>query len=349
MAEQNVKYSKRAIFVRGGQKKFLEDVERELKIDTKGLARLVGVHRRSVNDWEREKFSIPLPVAQSLCQKTGLSLPKNIMVREPFWYASKGAKYGWQALVKKYGKIPVDEEYRKKKWREWWEKEGKFKKHPIINVFAPVSLPKRGTELAEFTGIVLGDGGVTKGQITITLNRTDDKEFALYVRNLIKQLFAISPSLYERKGENTVSIVISRSLVVKFFNDMGIPVGGKVRQQTGVPSWARDSKEFTKFCARGLFDTDGCFYVDKHRYKEKVYYNCAMNFTNRSFPILSFFKESMQELGFHPSQNTRFSISMRRENEIKRYFQEVGSSNLKHLNKFQKYFKNRYGEVPKWL
>lgn len=349
MAEQNVKYSKRVVFPQGEQKKFLESIRNKLGATTRELAKLAGVHVRSMNDWKREKFSISLIVMQRLCRKAHAPLPRNIEVKDPFWYTPKGAKTGWIAVYKKYGFVGGDPEYRKKKWYEWWEKEGKFKKHPIINVFSPIDFPEKSAKLAEFVGILLGDGGVTKGQITITLNKTDDKEFAAYVCDLIKQLFGVNPSVYNRRGENTVSIVVSRSQAVKFFNDMGIPTGGKVRQQTGVPSWIKASREFTKFCLRGLFDTDGCFYVDKHRYKEKVYHNCAMNFTNRSLPILSFFKERAQQIGFHPSQNTRFSISMRREQEIQTYFQLVGSSNPKHLNKLRKYLGDRYGEVPKWL
>lgn len=349
MVEQNVKYSKRVVFPRGEQKKFLGRIRNRLGITTRELAKLAGVHVRSMNDWKREKFSISLNSMNKLCRKIHVSLPTNIHIRDPFWYTAKGAKTGWMTVYKKYGFLGGNPEYRKKKWYEWWEREGKFKKHPIINVFSPIDFPKKSVKLAEFVGILLGDGGVTKGQITITLNKTDDKEFAAYVHNLIRQLFGVTPSVYKRKGENTVSIVVSRSRAVKFFNDMGIPIGGKVRQQTGVPSWIKASREFTKFCLRGLFDTDGCFYVDKHRYKEKIYHNCAMNFTNRSLPILSFFKENTQQLGFHPTHNTRFSVCMRREQEIRAYFQQVGSSNPKHLKKLREYLRSRYGEVPKWL
>lgn len=346
MAEQNAKYSQRIIFAPGEQKKFLETVRQELKANTKELARLAGVHVRSVNDWEREKFSIPLSAVQRFCQEASISFPRNTKVKDPFWYTSKGAKYGWEVVVKKYGKIPVDEEYRKRRWHEWWEEEGKFKRHPIINVFSPVDFPIRSAKLAEFVGILLGDGGISSRQITITLHKDDDRHFAVYVQRLAENLFGITPGFYTRK--NTVSIVISRAKLVKFFTDMDIPIGGKVRQQTGVPSWIGSSQKFTKFCLRGLFDTDGCFYIDKHRYKSKIYYNCGMSFTNRSLPLLSFFKESMQQLGFHPTQKTRFNVLLRREPEIKRYFQKVGSSNPKHLNKFQQYLQGRYGEVPKW-
>ena len=73
-----------------------------------------------------------------------------------------------------------------------------------------------------------------------------------------------------------------------------------------------------------------------------------MNFTNRSLPILNFFKDNLIKLGFHPRQKTPFSIFLRIENEINRYFKEIGSSNPKHFSKFKKYFENKFGEVPKW-
>lgn len=124
-------------------------------------------------------------------------------------------------------------------------------------------------------------------------------------------------------------------------------MGSKVKHQVDVPSWVKKSKEFTKLCLRGLFDTDGCFYIDKHHYKDKVYYNCAMNFTNRSIPILLFFRRKLEQLKFHPTRNKKFIISLRREKEIISYFQRIGTSNPKHLNKFKQFFGNKYGEVPK--
>lgn len=128
---------------------------------------------------------------------------------------------------------------------------------------------------------------------------------------------------------------------------MGLCIGSKTRSQVGVPLWIKQSSECAQACLRGFFDTDGCFYIDRHHYKDKVYYNCAMNFTNRSFPILFFFKARLEKLGFHPTHNTRFSVSLRREKEIIKYFQQIGTSNQKHLNKFRHYFKDKNGEVPK--
>jgi hypothetical protein len=342
------KFNKRAVFPRGQQSQFLEDVKNRLDISLVGLARLAGVHVRSVTDWRREKFSMSMFALEALCEEAGINLPKNIEIRDPFWYTSLGSSAGGFATYRKYGHVGGDPGYRKRKWREWWEKEGRFNPHPIINVSLPIHKPPRSVELAELTGIILGDGGITYRQVTITLHRFDDTDFVTYVRDLFCKLFNVEPSIYERRGEMALSIVVSRTELVHFLINMGLKIGGKVRQQVDIPQWIKLSDDFTKFCLRGLFDTDGCFYIDRHHYKDKVYLNCGMNFTNRSLPILNFFKAKLERFGFHPTRNTKFSISLRVEKDIVKYFEKIGSSNSKHTKKFTAYFKNKYGEVPKW-
>lgn len=351
MAKLVVKYSnyyKRAVFPKGKQKDFLKKMQVRLGLTSEKFANFAGIKVRSMSDWKREKFSMSLPALKKMCQRAKITLPKNIKIKNPFWYTSNGSFAGGIAVYKKYGCIGGDSKYRKKKWYEWWEKKGKFRKHPFINVCLPINIPKRSSELAEFVGIILGDGCISQRQISITLHKSDDWDFSMYVRNLMKQLFLVSPSLYERKRENVINIVISRSELVKFFHEMGLPTGSKVKHQTDIPLWIKKSDQFTKFCLKGLFDTDGCFYIDKHLYKGKAYYNSGMNFTNRSLPILSFFKESLKKFRFHPTQKTKFSVFLRKEEEIVKYFETIGTANKKHYKKFQEYFKNKYGGVPKW-
>jgi len=163
--------------------------------------------------------------------------------------------------------------------------------------------------LAEFVGIVLGDGNITPRQATIVLHKFDDRDFIQYVNNLFQKLFKLKPSVREIKGENIVNIVVSKTELVEFMLSVGLKIGEKVRQQIRAPYWIRKSEFFTKSCLKGLFDTDGCLYIDGHPYKDKVYFNCAMNFTNRSLPILFFFKTKLEQFGFHPTRNTKFSVS----------------------------------------
>ena len=345
MAELSTKkYSKRVIFPSGKQRVFLEQVSKRFSL--KKLASLSGVSVRSLTDWKREKFSISLFALRKICRELNISLPRDIRIESSFWYTQIGSHKGGVAVYKKYGSVGGDVEYRKQKWREWWNNTGKFKEC-FIGSRLKTYFPLKSSRLAEFVGILLGDGGITKRQISITLHKYDDQDFSIYVKSLIKQLFHVTPSLYKRRGENIVSIVVSRSELVQWLNSIGLLTGSKVKQQVDIPIWIKESASFTKACIRGLFDTDGCFYVDKHPYRKKVYENCCMNFTNRSLPILSFFKRGLDQLGFHPTQRTKFSIFLRKEKEILKYFQIIGTSNKKHCKKFQNYFKNKHGEVPK--
>lgn len=348
MAESNID-NKRVLFLEGQQRNFLDKAQAKLNLSSKEFARFLGINIRSLSDWRREEFLISLLALEKICQKLKIKLPQNIEIKKPFWYASKGAKVGGSACYKKYGRVGGDPNYRIKKWHEWWRKEGSFKKHSIISVCSKINIPKKSRDLAEFVGIILGDGGITKGQVTVTLHKFDDKDFACRVVSLFKKLFGISPSVKERKRKNAINIVASRSNLVKFLLGIGLHIGGKVRQQVGVPSWVNESKHFVRACLRGLFDTDGCFYIDHHFYKNKVYFNCGINFTNRSLPILNFFKENLEKFGFHPTQKTQFSVFLRKEEEITRYFKEIGTSNTKYLTKFKEYLKNKHGRVPKWL
>ena len=78
------------------------------------------------------------------------------------------------------------------------------------------TLPKKSNRLAEFVGILLGDGSITKNQISITLNRIVDSEFSFYVKHLVDNLFSVKSSVYERKKESVLNIVVSRIKIVKF-------------------------------------------------------------------------------------------------------------------------------------
>ena len=126
MAESEIKYPQRVRFSNGKQKKFIELAKSKLNLTTEGLAKLVGTHPRSLRDWQREKLNMSLPALKLLCLKADIPNPKNIEIIDPFWYTTRGAIAGWITVKNRYGKIPVNEEYRKKKWMEWWKIKGKY-------------------------------------------------------------------------------------------------------------------------------------------------------------------------------------------------------------------------------
>ena len=57
-----------------------------------------------------------------------------------------------------------------------------------------INIPLLSEKLAEFMGILYGDGGLTRYQVKVTFNKID-KAYAEFVTRLIKKLFSISASL----------------------------------------------------------------------------------------------------------------------------------------------------------
>ena len=259
-------------------------------------------------------------------------------IKPQYWHTALAGKKGGMIHVEKNISIGGNPVTRLQKWQEWWNLKGKFSsKNVAILQRKSVQIPPHSRELAEFVGILLGDGGISKYQITITLNWIDDQDYLLYVRNLSSHLFNMDVKITRRKNQNVGIITLSRIDLVEYFTDMGLVIGNKVRQQVQVPRWITKEIEYVKYCIRGLFDTDGSFYIDRHKYKTTTYQNAALNFTNRSIPLLSFVKENLEKLDLHPTKKTSFAIFLRRDADLQKFFEIIGTSNPKHFNKFKKY------------
>ena len=308
------------------------------------MAAIIGISTRQLGDWRRGKSTIVEKQLLLLGEKFHVVIPKPDQARTESEMKSKAGTIGAKKRMELYGN-PGTETGRKRGGRQ---SVANHKRNGVLYFTPkPVLLPKFSALLAEFIGIVLGDGGISKYQITITLHKHDDKDYAKYVKKTIETLFSVPAKTVNRTDENVVQLTISRIRVVNFLRSMEINIGSKVRQQTAVPGWITRNPSFARACVRGLFDTDGCFYVDRHLKNDALYLNGGLSFSNRSLPILRFFKESLEKLGFHPTDNGQYTIFLRRVNEIVRYFKEVGTRNVKYQHRFDEFMKSKYGRVPK--
>lgn len=325
---------KRVKFQPKEQTNFILVMQERFNANAEGLAKLVGVHPRTIRDWRREKFLMSYGALRILCKKARTATPPNIEIKSSFWYVNKGSKKGWAVVLKKYGRVPVDEEYRKKKWYEWWEKEGKFKKHPIINVCKPFKKPKPSEELAEFIGIMMGDGGMTPSQLCITLHHVDDLKFSKHVVSLIKKLFNVVPSVIHSPKDSVNDILVSRSGLVRYLNSLGLVIGNKVKQRFDIPEWIKQNGHYLRACVRGLVDTDGCLIQHRYKVNGKEYFYKKLGFTTMSAPLRQTVFEALKSWGVKPRIASDRDVRIDSISSVKRYFQIVGSHNQKHLNKY---------------
>lgn len=334
MAEQL--NSKRATFPTGKQKEFLSESKESLRIAWNELAEICGTSPRNLNDWRNEKISMSFVSVERLCRKRKCAIPKEIVLKDAYWYVTKGARAGGKAVVKKYGVVGGDPEHRKKKWREWWKTEGKLNPQSITQPW-PFKKPDFSKELAEFVGILLGDGGISENQVTVSLNRVTDGEYRVFVQRLIRKLFDVPTGLYFDKQSLAERIVISRSALVSYLTSMvGLKQGNKIGQQVDIPAWIKEDRVYSIACVRGLVDTDGCAIIHRYLSKGKAYRYKKVGFTSRSYPLLQSVSGIFSDLGIkHRIMKNGWDIRIEAKEEVEKYFQMVGTHNPKHLERYK--------------
>ncbi|OHA51531.1 MAG: hypothetical protein A3A97_03680 [Candidatus Terrybacteria bacterium RIFCSPLOWO2_01_FULL_40_23] len=333
MAEMLI--DKRVIFPRNKQRQFILLAKEKINISWGAMAEMLNVSSRTLTDWKREKFSIPLGAITALSKKSGIKIPYNIEIKEPFWYVHKGARLGGLARYKKYGSIGSSEK-RIAQWRSWWEKEGRFRKNTINNTPLSFKKPKPSDKLSELVGIIIGDGGISKYQISITLHHKDDAEYMIFVINLIKDLFEVTPAVYHDAKDSVNNIVISRKNLVKFcVEKLDLKIGNKIRQQVDIPEWIKRNKKFQIACVRGLIDTDGSVIIHKYGVNGKLYNYKKLQFTSLSRPLLLSVYKILKDLEVNPRLARQKEVWIDSKMSVKKYFDIVGSHNLKHLNRYR--------------
>lgn len=192
-----------------------------------------------------------------------------------------------------------------------------------------VVIPQPSNDLAEFIGIMLGDGGIhTPWQATITVNWLADKDYADYIANLCYSLFHIRPSIYKRKTRNAAVIRLSSTAVVEYLIKLGLHRGNKLRQGLVIPEWIMRRRSYRLACIRGLVDTDGCIFVHKHKIKGREYRNIGLTFTSYSPRLIEQVAEILAEVKIIPHITERQrDIYLYRADAVSRYLRLIGTSN----------------------
>ncbi|HCC59738.1 MAG: hypothetical protein A2402_02610 [Candidatus Staskawiczbacteria bacterium RIFOXYC1_FULL_37_43] len=329
-------YKKRAIFPKGRQSKFLLNAFNKSHLSWFELAKKINIHERTLNDWKREQYSMPIDKLKKICDIANINMP-DVVIKDPFWYVNLGAKNGGLATIKKYGRVGGDPEYRKKKWYEWWEKEGKNRKDIHIGKIKNIRIPSLSKELAEFTGIVMGDGGITQNQVMISTNSIDDKKYGYFIKKLIKKLFNVNASIYYTVRARVMIIAVSRKKLVEFCNKkLELKIGNKLKQGLDIPNWIKGNLEFEKVCVRGLIDTDGSIFNECHNINGKKYNYKRLNFTSASPELRKSVFNILQKNGLSPKIRNNRCVQIEDKAKIKEYFEIIGTHNPKHLKRYYK-------------
>ena len=255
-------------------------------------------------------------------------------------YYSKIGKIGGAARVKKLGN-PGTKEGRSKGGRnailriKERQKIGGSLGFKVAKKLVPI---RRGVWLAEFVGVLFGDGHVGKYQTSITLDSKTDREYAEYLKNTLIYHFNIAAKLSFRKNARALDLTVSSVAFSKQMVRFGMIEGNKLQGGLHIPKWINSSQAYTQAFLRGLFDTDGCVYSETKNIKGKQYRYIGMAFASASPVFLGEVAVALQGLGFAPTYTPRQkAVFLRRQSSVDLYFSTVSSHNPKHSVRYQKF------------
>lgn len=346
MAEQiNKKVTKishlRLVIEPQARKRFFDEI-RDKDNSVRSAALLLGVSTKTLRNWSTGIHLPSLEAITLLSKEFGVKQPEVKMYIDEYLQKSAAATLGAHARNKKHGN-PGTTVGRQIGGARAIASLSVKTGHKFV-LAHQITEPQRSEELSELIGIVLGDGYLGNYQLRVSLSNVSDKDYSVYVGNLVERLFSITPSYYVRRDDNTVTVVVSSVNVIKFLQSCGLTIGHKLNNKVDIPRWVTEEAAYSKQCLRGLFDTDGCVYLDKHNYKGRIYYNLGLSFSSSSENLLISYGMGLKKLGLHPTFSSRNSVVLRRANEIKIFFDVVGTSNPKHRKRYTEFLRLR-GEV----
>lgn len=183
---------------------------------------------------------------------------------------------------------------------------------------------KRSAKLAEFYGIMLGDGHISRFQIVVTLG-TKELNYVEYVSALMNELFEAKPTILIRK-DGYRDVYFGSVDLIKYLIADGF-VTNKVKYQVDIPPWIFEKPEWMASFVRGFFDTDGSVY--------QLRFGIQVSFTNKSARLLISLHKMLIALGYNPSAISTNRIYLTRRKDLTRFFSEVKPANTKHGRRYQ--------------
>ena len=155
-------------------------------------------------------------------------------------------------------------------------------------------------ELAEFIGLLLGDGYMNKygeyfSLLEIAGDSRLDQEYLLgYVSPMIKSLFNIKPKINFKKNENSMYLRLMSKGLINYLEEIGFIKGNK--KNISIPELITKDDQYIKSFVKGLMDTDGSLVLlNRNQKKYRFYPRISLGLDNKS--VVNFVGNWLQKQG----------------------------------------------------
>lgn len=317
------------MFPPGEQRNFMDEVKKRSRLNLKELCLLHGdrlkVSYSAMKRYGREESLLPLYFVEELCRIAGLSF-ESLKIKEMVldnYGQVKGGKKGIKAMFTKH----------RENLREWRAKGGRAARENLLlgSTKKEVLLPSLNEKLAELIGIHLGDGTLTKYFLKISQDPRYDLPYVLYIKALIEDLFGASPAIREEKDRNLIYVQLFSKTACEYLHDeWNLPYGDKVKGKAAIPDAIMKNRNMAIACLRGLMDTDGSVSKDGN--------SVSVRFSSHNKMLVDQVERIGRSLGIFTFRSL-METGTKSWSKVVDYFRIVGSSNLRHIVRFNAKFR----------
>jgi len=207
-------------------------------------------------------------------------------------------------------------------------------------------------EPAEETGWHIGDGsmnyydnqGKMKGIYQLRGHIEDDKPHYLNrIKPIFKSLYGIEISLRDMPSTRVFGFQIWSDDLVKFKQKLGLPLGPKI--SIDIPKGFLSNQKLKAAVIRGIFDTDGCVYLEK----KKTGLYPRIEIKTISLPLALQLKKTLNEIGLIKAtmyqekglrlgnRKISYAVAVRGAKMFHKFIEVVSPKNQKHLEKYKEF------------
>jgi len=193
-----------------------------------------------------------------------------------------------------------------------------------------VKIPQEIDEdIVELVGIILGDGNLNRKQLRIFCNK-NEYEYCFYIKSLISNIFKTDGRIYEIKDTNGIKLIINSVKICEYLKSIGLKFGDKIKNKTSIPDWIFENKWYLKRCLRGIFDTDGSFFISSNGTEPNILWKMGYE-----SPLPKEIRRALLLLKYHPTKifDDR-KVALCRKHEVIKFFNEIKPQNNVKLKRY---------------
>lgn len=308
---------------------FQKVLERYNLKDWNNLKELLKISRCSLSNYRNGRLTLPENIYTKLILKfkgnDRVFFSKNISFLNNDWGRVKAGKvtYSRHKNIFDKGRNKAIEIIRKKVHR--------------FDINLPLNY-----ELSYFIGLFIGDGFTNRYNRYYITQLTGDKRFERdfyygLITDYSKHLFDLIPVIHKGKNTNALRFnLYSKDLFSLITERFKIAAGRKSKTVLIPQEILNSNSNIIKACIRGLYDAEGCIFFDKREPYKKPYVRIVLHMNN--LLILRQVSELLKSFGIYCTFSKikdNLALTIYGEEQVKKFFKEIGFSNPKHLKKLK--------------